>query len=70
MSKDSSPKYYQNNKERQKKKGSWKLSKEGKEKKQQYRHERYKNLPEDDKKSLLRIEKNIAKWEKTPYHIY
>ena len=45
MSKDSSRKYYQNNKERQKK-GSWKLSKEDKEKKQQYCHERYKNLPE------------------------
>ena len=29
------------------------LSKEGKEKKQQYGHEKYKNLPEDEKQKLV-----------------
>ena len=36
-----------------------KKKKEEKEKKKQYDGERYKNLPEDLKKSLLSIEKNI-----------
>ena len=50
------------------------LSKEEKQKKQQYGQERYKNLPEDEKrkaywvKRLFSIEKNITKWEKTPYY--
>ena len=32
-----------------------------KKKKQQYGLERYKNLPEDEKQSLLSIEKNVIK---------
>ena len=40
------------------------LSKEEKERKQQYGHESYKNLSEDEKQSLLGIEKNIIEWEK------
>ena len=41
------------------KKTLWKKKKEEKEKNQQYDGERYKNLPEDVKKSLLIIEKRI-----------
>ena len=57
--------YYQNNKERLHRKKTreryQKLSKEENEIKQQYGRERYKNLPEDEKKSLLSIEKDIIK---------
>ena len=52
ISKDLSSKYYQDNKERLQKKVCERyqtLSKEGKEKKQQYGSERYKNLPEYEK---------------------
>ena len=63
MSKDSSYKYYQNNKERPQKNLVidiyLSLSKE----------EWYKNLPEDEKQKLVEYKKNI-KWEKTPYHNY
>ena len=40
------------------------------EKKQQYGLEWNKHLPEDKKKNLLSIEKNIIKWKKIPYRIY
>ena len=49
MSKNLSPKYYQKNKERLKKK----LSKEEKGKKQQYVRWRYKNLSEDEEQKLV-----------------
>ena len=55
MSKDSSAKYNQNNKERPHKKACKRyqsFSKEEKEKKQQHSHERRKNLSEDEKKNL------------------
>ena len=55
MSKDSSVKYYQDNKERLQNKACERyqsLSQEEKEKKQQYGCERYKNLPEDEKPRL------------------
>ena len=43
------------------------LSKEKKkEENQQYGRDQYKNLLEDEKESLLSIEKNIVKWEKMP----
>ena len=51
ISKYSSAKYYQNNKERLQKKARERyqnISKEEKEKKRQYGRERYKNLPEDE----------------------
>ena len=57
--KDSSAKYYQNNKER--------LQKEAREKyqslskKQQYGFEQYKNIPEDEKQKLVEYSKNIIK---------
>ena len=41
-----------------------KEEKRRKRKKQQYDGERYKNLPEDVKKSLLSIEKNTIKRKK------
>ena len=44
------------------------LSKEEKEKEQQYGRERSKNLSKDENKSLLSIEKNILELEKSPYH--
>ena len=55
MSKDSSAKYYQSNKERLPKKLVREiivLSEKKKKKKQQYGHERYKHLPEDGKQKL------------------
>ena len=58
MPKNWPAKYYQNNKERLQK-NIVKEEKRRKRKKQQYDGERYKNLPEDVKKSLLSIEKNI-----------
>ena len=56
MSKVSSATYYQNNKEKLRKKARERyqsLSKEKKEGKWQYGHERYKNLPEDEKQKLV-----------------
>ena len=56
MSKDSSAKYNQNNKERLHKKACKRyqsFSKEEKGKKQQYSRERRKNLPEDEKKLVF-----------------
>ena len=69
MSKDSSAKYYQNNKERLQKTTDIKvfLNKK-KKKKQQYGCKRNKNLPEVEKQKLS-IEKN-TKWEKTPHYNY
>ena len=52
MSKNSSAKYHQDNKERLQKNARGRnqsLSKEENEKKKQYGQERYKNLPEDAK---------------------
>ena len=68
MSKDSSAKYNQNNKERLHKKACKRyqsFSKEEKGKKQQYSRERRKNLPEDEKKLVFfqSIGKKIIKWE-------
>ena len=61
MSKYSSAKDYQDNKERLQKKNFRKsyqsLSKEEKEKKQQYRDKLYKNLPEDEKQRLVEYRK-------------
>ena len=67
MSKDSSAKCCQNNKERlQKKACKWyqSLSKKEKEKKQQYRCERCKNLPEDEKQKLVKYRKKYYKMRK------
>ena len=64
MSKNSSAKYYQENKERLQKKICERyqsLSKKEKGKKQQYGCERYKNLSEDEKLSWLSIQKTIMK---------
>ena len=52
MSKDSSAKYYQDNKERLQV-----FLKKKKKKKQQYGHERYKNLPKDEKQKLIEYRK-------------
>ena len=46
------------------------LSKEEKEKKQQYGHERYKKLSEDEKQNLVGYTKNIMEWEKMLYCNY
>ena len=62
MLKDSSTKYYQNNKEKLQKKARERyqsLSKEEKQKKQQYGCGQYKNLPEDEKKKLVEYRKKI-----------
>ena len=62
MFKDLSAKYYQNNKERlQKKVHERYLSKEEKERKQQYDREPYKNLPEDEKQKPVKYRKKIIK---------
>ena len=56
MSKDSSAKYYQNNKERIQIKSHEKyqsLSVKGKEKKQQYEHEKYKKLSKEKRSSSV-----------------
>ena len=62
MSKDSSAKYYQSDKERLQKKFLKDvrvfLTKK-KEKKWQYGCERYKNLPEDEKQKLIELQKKI-----------
>ena len=60
MSKNLSSKYYQKNKESLKKKTHERyqnLSKKEKGKKQQYGRERYRNLSEDQNKSLFSTEK-------------
>ena len=62
MSKNTSAKYYQNNKERFKKKAPERyqsLSKEEKEKKQQYGRERCKNLTKDEKQNIYLEVKNL-----------
>ena len=63
MSKNSSGKYYQNNKEILKKAHEryQNLSEEEKEKKQQYRRERYKNIPEDGKQKLVEYRRKYFK---------
>ena len=55
MSKNSSAKYYQNNKRKATKKRSRKMPK--KEKKRQYGCERYKNLQKDEKQKLVQNRK-------------
>ena len=57
MSKDSSAKYYQNNKEKLQKKADERYQSLSKEetKMEQYVHEWYKNLLEDEKLNLLSI---------------
>ena len=62
MSKDSSPKYYQNNKERLQKKARERcqsLSKGEKEKQWQYVRERYKSLQEDERQKLVGYKKKL-----------
>ena len=64
MFKNSSAKYYEENKRRLQKKGHGRyqsLSKEEKEKKQQYGYERYKNLSEDEKNKLGQYRKKVIK---------
>ena len=46
------------------------LFKEEKEKKQQYGHELYKKLSEDEKQNLIEYTKNIMEWEKMLYYNY
>ena len=72
MYKDSSPKHYQFNKERlherlMKDIKVQSLSKEEKEKKQQYGGKRYKNLPEDENQRLVEYRKNY-KMKKNTLH--
>ena len=60
MSKSSTAKYYEGNKERLQKKACERcqsFSKEEKEKKQQYGCKRYKNLSEDEKQKLVEYRK-------------
>ena len=60
MPKNSSAKYYQNNKERQQEKALERyqsLSKEEQEKKPQYGHERHKSLQGDEKQKLVEYRK-------------
>ena len=67
MSKDSSAKYYQNNKEIQPKKARGRyqsIFRVEKEKKQQYGRERYKNVPEDEKQMLVEYKKKYCKMRK------
>ena len=69
MFKTSSANYYQDNKERLQNKAPERyqsLSKKKKEIMQQHGRERCKNLSENEKKSSLGTEKNIAKREKMP----
>ena len=64
MSKDSSAKYYENNKERLQKnlvKDIKVVLKKKKEEKQQYGFEQYKNLPEDEKQKLVKYRKKHYK---------
>ena len=56
MCNNSTAKYYQENKGRLQKKACQRhqsLSKEGKDKKEQYGLEQYKNLPKDEKQKLV-----------------
>ena len=60
MSKNSSAKYYQDNKERLQKKAHERyqsLPKEEQDKNQPYGHERYKNLSKDKKQKLFEYRK-------------
>ena len=60
MSKHSSDKY-QDNKERLQRNSLWKISVFlKKKKKQQYGHEQYKNLPENEKQKLVQLRKIIT----------
>ena len=63
-SKTSSAKYYQDNKERLQKS----LSKEEKEKKQQYGRECYKNISEDEIQKLLEYRRKVLQDGETFYH--
>ena len=65
--KDSSTKYYQNNKERLQKKAGERYQSLSKEetKMEQYVHKWYKNLLEDEKLKFVEYRKNIIKWEKS-----
>ena len=70
MSKTSSAKYYQDNKERLQK-NPWKISVFlKKKKKRQYGRERYKNLSEDEKRKLIEYRKKYYKMKKIPYYSY
>ena len=61
ISKDSSAKCYQNNKERLQKKSRKNIEVfPNKKKDQQYRHERYKNLSEDKKQRLVEYKKRLT----------
>ena len=68
MSKDSSPKYHQNNKEKFQKKSRERyqsLFKEEKQKMWQYGHEWYKKLPEEkQKQKLIQYRKKYCKMRK------
>ena len=64
MPEDSSAKYYQDNKERLNKKLVKDIKVFQKKKKQQYGHERYKNLPENEKQKLFDYRKNTTKQTK------
>ena len=67
MSKNSSAKYYQENKERPQRKAHKRyqsLSKKDKEKKWQYACELYKNLPQDEKQKLVEHRKKYYKMRK------
>ena len=67
MFKDSSAKYYQNNKERLQKKACERyqsLSKEEKESNQQYGCEGYKNVPEDEQQKPTEYRKKYYKMKK------
>ena len=70
MSKGSSAKFYQDNKERLQKKKVCKryriLSREEKEKKRQYGCDKYKNLPEEEKGKLVEYR---TKYHKKNYFI-
>ena len=67
MSKNLSAKYYQENKEI--KIGYPNRSKEGKEKKQQYGCERYKNISDDEKQKLAEYRKKLLQNEKKRFII-
>ena len=69
MSKNLSVKYYQKNKERLQKKRYQNLSKEEKEKKQQYGRECYKNLSEDEKDKLVEYRKKYYTMRKKGFII-
>ena len=73
MSKSPSAKYYQDKKEKLKKKACERyqnLSKEDKIKRRQYGRERHKNLLEDEIAKVGWVLKKYTKWEKMPYYNY